>query len=137
MGTRVGHLGWDAEGTGVRLGEIGQIALTVHDLERSTAFYRDILGMEFLFDAGTMAFLQCGTVRLMLGVGERTQGRTDTIVYFKVDELEAIAAVLRARGVKFERAPHCVAKQPDHELWMAFLCDPEGNTLGLMSEVRA
>lgn len=29
-----------------------------------------------------------------------------------------------------------LAKMPDHELWMAFFRDTEGNLLGLMSEVR-
>ena len=32
------------------LSELGQIALTVDDIERATAFYRD-LGVRFLFDA--------------------------------------------------------------------------------------
>ncbi len=119
----------------VELNEIGQIALTVHDLALSTAFYRDTLGMKFLYDAGTMAFFQCGAVRLMIGVGERPRGTTGTIVYFKVEDIQATAAELRARSVEFVRAPHCVTRQEDHELWMAFIKDPEGNTLGLMCEV--
>jgi catechol 2,3-dioxygenase-like lactoylglutathione lyase family enzyme len=51
-----------AEITGLR-----QIALTVSDVGRSTAFYRDALGLSFLFAAGpTLAFLDVGGVRLML-----------------------------------------------------------------------
>ncbi len=123
-------------GAKVSLGEIGQIAMTVHDLAASTEFYRDVLGMQFLYDAGTMAFFQCGSVRLLIGVGERPAGPTGTIVYFKVEDIRATADELMAKAVNFIRAPHCVAKMPDHELWMAFIKDPEGNTLGLMSEVR-
>ncbi len=119
----------------VALGEIGQIALTVNDLAASTVFYRDVLGMKFLYDAGTMAFFQCGPVRFLIGVGERSVGTNGTIVYFRVKDLEDTYAVLRERGVNFIRTPHCVAKREEHELWMAFLKDPEGNTLGLMSEV--
>ena len=119
----------------VELGEIGQIALTVHDLAASTAFYRDVLGMQFLFDTGTMAFFMCGPVRLLIGVGERGIGTNGTIVYFRVSDLRGTFMALQARGVIFLRTPHCVAKREDHELWMAFLKDPEGNTLGLMSEV--
>jgi methylmalonyl-CoA/ethylmalonyl-CoA epimerase len=121
----------------VALEEIGQIALTVHDLAQSTKFYRDVLGMKFLFDAGTMAFFQCGSVRLMIGIGERPSSPTGTILYFKVPEIVSACATLKGRGVEFVQGAHCVAKMPDHELWMAFVKDPEGNTLGLMSEVRA
>jgi methylmalonyl-CoA/ethylmalonyl-CoA epimerase len=120
----------------VALEEIGQIGLTVHDLARSTQFYRDVLGMKFLFDAGTMAFFQCGPVRLMIGIGERPASPTGTILYFKVPEIVSTCATLKGRGVEFVQGAHCVAKMPDHELWMAFVKDPEGNTLGLMSEVR-
>ena len=119
----------------LELKEIGQIALTVHDLALSTAFYRDVLGMEFLYDAGTMAFFQCGSVRLMIGVGERPRGTTGTIVYFKVDDIQATAAELRSRKVEFVRTPHCVTRSTGQEVWMAFIKDPEGNTLGLICEI--
>ncbi|HEX4840628.1 MAG TPA: VOC family protein [bacterium] len=35
----------------VELAEIGQISIPVHDVERATAFYRDQLGMRYLFTA--------------------------------------------------------------------------------------
>jgi methylmalonyl-CoA/ethylmalonyl-CoA epimerase len=116
------------------LGEIGQIALTVRDLDEARRFYRDVLGMKFLFDAGTMAFFQCGTVRLLLGAGEPSAGASGTIVYFRVPDLEDTAAALRQRGVVFQQEPHLVARMKSHDLWLAFLNDPAGNTLGLMSE---
>ena len=40
------------------------------------------------------------------------------------------------RGVKFEDAPHIIARMGDVELWMAFLKDPEGNLLALMCEKK-
>ena len=43
---------------------------------------------------------------------------------------------LRGRAVAFDGAPHLIARMPDHDLWMAFFGDSEGNTLALMSEVR-
>src|SRR5277367_4760244 len=96
--------------------------------------------MKFLFDAGSMVFFQCGTVRLMLGLGEKPAGESvagsGTILYFKVAEIEAVCAVLKVQGVEFVQDPHLVAKMPDHDLWMAFVKDPSGNVLGLMSEVR-
>ncbi len=118
----------------VQLEEIGQVAITVLDLDRAKAFYRDTLGMEFLFDAGAMAFFQCGTVRLMIGLSEKSIMPAGTILYFKVADIEGAHAALVEQEVIFLQPPHLVARMPDHELWMAFLQDPEGNTIGLMSE---
>jgi len=119
----------------VQLSEIGQVALTVHDLSRAKHFYRDLLGMTFLFDAGTMAFFQCGTVRLMIGLAETPITPAGTILYFKTPDIHAAHASLEQQGVTFLQPPHLIAKMPGHDLWMAFLEDTEGNTLGLMSEV--
>jgi methylmalonyl-CoA/ethylmalonyl-CoA epimerase len=120
----------------VQLNDIGQIALTVRDLGRAKDFYQNTLGMRFLFDAGTMAFFQCGAVRLMIGLSEEAVSVGGTILYFKVSDIQKVHATLIEEGVVFLQPPHLVARMPDHELWIAFLKDPEGNTLGLMSEVR-
>lgn len=120
----------------VHLDRIGQIAISVGDLALSKEFYRDKLGMRFLFDAGPMAFFQCGEVRFMIGAGnEKTVVPGGTILYFKVDDLAATHAALEDRGVYFLSEPHLVAKMPDYDLWMAFLKDPDGYTIGLMSEL--
>jgi methylmalonyl-CoA/ethylmalonyl-CoA epimerase len=119
----------------VQLNEIGQIALTVRDLARAKDFYQNTLGMMFLFDAGTMAFFQCGAIRLMIGLSEETVSIGGTILYFKVEDIETMHRVLVGRGVEFVQAPHLIARMPSHDLWMAFLKDTEGNTLGMMSEV--
>ncbi|MFZ0631226.1 MAG: VOC family protein [Acidobacteriaceae bacterium] len=121
----------------VHLDEIGQIALTVTDLDAARSFYRDVLGMRFLFEAGTLTFFQCGSVRLMLTTGEGHSGPDSTVLYFRVQDLEGVHATLVARGANFEQDPHLIARMPDHELWMAFLRDPAGNLLGLMEEKRA
>ena len=120
---------------GVHLEEIGQIALTVGNLEEAKAFYRDILGMKFLFDAGTMAFFQCGSVRLLVGAGDQQAVTSGTIVYFRVPDIESASAALKEKGVVFMQEPHLVARMKSHDLWLAFVKDPAGNTLGLMSEL--
>ena len=123
--------------TSVNLNEIGQIALTVNDLAAARTFYRDTLGMRFLFDAGTLTFFQCGSVRLMLTTGEGHSAPGDGMVlYFRVQDIESVHAALIARGVPFEEGPHLIARMPDHELWMASFRDPAGNLLGLMEEKR-
>jgi methylmalonyl-CoA/ethylmalonyl-CoA epimerase len=117
---------------------IGQASVNVHDVEKAVAFYRDALGMRFLFQAGPkMAFFDCGGMRLMLAVPEKPEfDHPSSVFYFKVADILAVAATLESRGVKFEGAPHLIAAMPDHDLWMAFFRDTEGNLLALMSEVR-
>jgi len=117
---------------------IGQIAVVVQDLDRAVAFYRDTLGMRFLFQAPPkLAFFDCGGVRLMLDVPEEEEFKHPaSILYYKVDDIQATWATLRGRGVEFRDEPHMLARMPDHELWMTFFRDSEGNTLALMSEVR-
>lgn len=123
--------------TWVGLKRIGQIAVTVADLERAVSFYRDRLGMRFLFEVPKMAFFDVGGIRLMLGVPEREEfAHPASIIYYDVTDLDAAYARLQERGVAFENEPHMVADLGEKELWMAFLRDSEGNLLALMSEVH-
>ncbi len=121
------------------LNDIGQIALTVNDLDRAVVFYRDTLGVQHLFSAPPgLAFFACGNIRLMLSRPEKADAeRFNAVLYFRVGDLEAVHARLSGRGVAFEALPHLVARMPDHELWMAFFRDPDRNLLALMSEKRA
>ncbi len=119
----------------IALTQIGQISVTIHDLARAVAFYRDTLGMRHLFSAGTMAFFDCGGVRLMLALPEKPEfDHPSSILYFKVDAIEAAAETLAARGVTFEARPHLVAQLPTHDLWLGFFRDSENNLLALMCE---
>ncbi len=122
---------------GGALGTIGQIALHVSDSDRAERFYRDTLGLPLLFRFGHLAFFDCAGTRLMLEGGHESTGKREQFcVYFRVGGIEAVVAGLRARQVYFEREPQMVAKMPDHELWMAFFNDPDGNLLALMEEKR-
>jgi catechol 2,3-dioxygenase-like lactoylglutathione lyase family enzyme len=119
------------------LGAIGQIHVSVEDVDRSVAFYRDVLGIPFLFQVPgqPMAFLDCGGVRLYLGRPESPEFRSNPLLYFRVDDLEEAYESLAARGVAFRDRPHVVHRTDASELWMAFFADPDGNVLALMSEV--
>jgi len=115
---------------------VGQVALTVSDVARSTAFYRDAVGLRFLFAAGpSLAFLDLGNLRLMLSAaeGEFTPG-SSTVIYLRVADILASHSALLARGVTFVDEPHLVASMPDHDLWMCFFRDPDHHTLALMCE---
>jgi catechol 2,3-dioxygenase-like lactoylglutathione lyase family enzyme len=119
----------------IGLSRIGQIAITVKDVDRAVRFYREALGMRFLFQAGTLAFFDCGGVRLMLSTPEKPEfDHPASILYYKVPDIEAAHADLQSRGVAFIDQPHLIHRAPDHDLWMAFFHDSEGNTLGLMCE---
>lgn len=119
------------------LARIGQIAIPVTDIDRAVAFYRDVLGMKFLFQAPPgLAFFDCGGVRLMLDLPAKEQAGRGGVIYYQVSNLQAAFQTLSARGATVEAKPHLIAKMPDHELWMAFFRDPDGNAFALMAEVR-
>ena len=120
------------------LSRISQIAIPVKDVPRAVAFYRDVLGMKFLFDAPPqLAFFECGGIRLMLSRPEKPEfDHPASVIYYKVPDIRAAHDTLVNRGVRFEGEPHLIARMPDHDLWMAFFWDVEGNMLALMSEVR-
>ena len=119
------------------LSRIKQICVTVHDLERSIEFYRDTLGMNFLFRAPPhMAFFDCGGVRLMLGIPEKAEfDHPASIIYYEVENIGAAFETLKGRGVDFEEEPTLVHKAEDHDFWLAFFRDLDGNLLALASEV--
>ena len=126
-----------SERSPIAVERIGQISVRALDLERAITFYRELLGIPFLFQIPNAAFFQCGAVRLMLAVPEAPEyDHPGSIVYYVVADLHHTADELRERGVRLEGEPHLVARMPDHELWMAFLRDSEGNLLALMTEVR-
>jgi methylmalonyl-CoA/ethylmalonyl-CoA epimerase len=124
--------------TSASISEIGQIAVTVRDVAAAKHFYQNILGLRLLFDAGpNLSFLAAGSVRIMLtisaGAGEAGK---NSVLYFRTASLAATFEAIVARGAKAERAPQLTAKMPDHELWMAFVRDPDDNLIGLMEERR-
>jgi methylmalonyl-CoA/ethylmalonyl-CoA epimerase len=120
------------------LGAIGQIAMNATDIPRAVRFYRDALGIRLLFEVPPkMAFFDCAGLRLMLSLPENAEfDHPGSVLYFRVDDIAQAWASLKERGVNFADEPHLVARMPDHELWMTFFKDTEGNTLALMAEKR-
>ncbi len=115
---------------------VGQLLIPVTDLERAIAFYRDSLGLRFLFSAPPqMSFFQAGPVRLLVGVPESSRlADRGSMVYFKVADIHAVFETLQARGVAVGDPPHVVHRTPTMELWLCEFRDPDGNQLALMSE---
>lgn len=121
---------------GVGIARLGQVAVNVQDVARATVFYRDVLGLPFLFAAGQLAFFDCGGVRLMLDRPEKPEfDHPSSILYFLVPDIQAAHRRLVDAGVAIVEEPRVIAPMPDHDLWMGFFRDTEGNVMALMSEV--
>jgi methylmalonyl-CoA/ethylmalonyl-CoA epimerase len=117
--------------------KVAQLLIPVEDFDKGVAFYRDTLGIPFLFAAPPqMAFFNCGGIRLLVGVmpaGQKAQ--RGSAIYFQVPDIQAVFAELSNKGVHFGGEPHVVHRTPASELWLAEFTDPDGNQLALMSEV--
>jgi methylmalonyl-CoA/ethylmalonyl-CoA epimerase len=123
--------------TRVGISSIGQIAINIKDLDRATEFYRDLMGLPLLFSTGKLTFFDCGGVRLMLSAPEKPEfDHPSSIIYFAVPDIKVAHQQMLGGGARFEDEPHLIAKMPDHDLWMTFFRDTEGNFLALMSEVK-
>jgi methylmalonyl-CoA/ethylmalonyl-CoA epimerase len=116
---------------------VGQLLIPVDDFEKGVAFYRDVLGLPFLFAAPPqMAFFDCGGVRLLVGVMPPGQApQRGSAIYFRVADIHAVFARLKRNGVGFLAEPHVVNRTPKSELWLSEFNDPDGNQLALMSDV--
>ncbi len=116
---------------------VAQIMIPIEDFDRGVSFYRDVLGIPFVFAAPPqMAFFSCGPVRLLVGVMPPGQGtQRGSAIYFKVSDIQSTFAELEAKGVEFVATPHLVNRGPKAELWLAEFKDPDGNQLALMAEI--
>lgn len=121
--------------TDLELGPIGQIGRNVADIAAAEAWYRDVLGLKHLYTFGTLAFFDCGGVRLFLEQGPPQPSQS--VIYFRVRDIREAHSRLAARGVEFVSAPHLIHRHADGmEEWMAFFNDNEGRTLAIMSQVH-
>jgi methylmalonyl-CoA/ethylmalonyl-CoA epimerase len=120
----------------VNLSHIEQVAIPVRDLARATAFYRDLLGMKLLFEVPPqLVFFDCDGIRLALSTASDPMYEPPgSIVYYRVEDIDAAHAELEGRGVEFLRGPQLIARLDAIEVWMAFFEDTEGNTLAITSE---
>jgi catechol 2,3-dioxygenase-like lactoylglutathione lyase family enzyme len=103
--------------------------LAVSDLGQSVAFYRSLGLNQIVADEGYARFeLPDGDSTLSLE-SRSGGGPGGTVVYFECDDVDAVAAELKAKGVEFEHDP---VDQP--YLWReALLRDPDGHLICLFN----
>jgi len=120
--------------TAVAPRKVAQVAVTIRDLERAKTFYRDVLGLEHLFDAPPgLSFFRCGETRLMLSQPEGPETAGNSILYYGVDDVDAAWRAMVDQGVAFEEPPRCIAQVEGRDIWLAICRDSESNLLGLIS----
>ena len=123
--------------TTLRLGPLGQISRTVKDIKQAETWYGEVLGLPHLYTFGTLAFFDCGGTRLFLSE-QRDGPSAESILYLRVDDIQAAHRELAGRGVEFTAVPHMIHRHADGtEEWMAFFNDPDGRPLAIMSQVTA
>ncbi|HKB89572.1 MAG TPA: VOC family protein [Opitutaceae bacterium] len=122
----------------ITLEKIRQIALVFKRLDAAVSFYRDTLGLKFLFQAGpNIAFFDCSGTWLIFTTPEKPEfDHPNNILYFNVADIQAAHVELAGKGLKFEEVPRVIAKMEAYDLWMAFFRDEENNLLALRSEVK-
>jgi catechol 2,3-dioxygenase-like lactoylglutathione lyase family enzyme/DNA-binding CsgD family transcriptional regulator len=127
----------DSMPEGLQLGPIGQVSRNVSDIKQAEAWYKDVLGLQHMFTFGNLAFFDCGGTRLFLSTPE--EGRSlheESVLYFRVDDIQGAYETLKSRGAKFQGAPHMIFRHENGvEEWMAFFEDPDGSMLAIMAQV--
>jgi predicted enzyme related to lactoylglutathione lyase len=120
------------------VGPVGQIHISVTDLDRAIEFYRDVLGIPMMFRVPDrpMAFFKSGEVRIYVGIPESPAYRSSVMVYFTADDIDAEYDRLAAAGVAMAEKPHIVYQDDQRQMWLAFFKDPDGQNLALMQERR-
>ena len=120
--------------------QIYQIAMHAANLDVAEAFYRDVVGAEFIarFDPPGLLFFDFDGVRVLFESGGEAKG--NSILYLWTDDIDGRFAELQAKGVRFSHPPQAVHKDEDGTFgppgeteWMAFFEDPEGNTVALVT----
>jgi len=118
----------------IALNQLGQVSLTVDDVDKAERFYGETLGLRKLYRFGDLVFFDCAGVRLYIQKSNAQPLPASSVLYFRTPDLSIAVRELKARGVEFVDTPHLIAPMEDHDLWMTFFRDPAGNMLALMHE---
>lgn len=111
--------------------------VAVSDIDRARTFYATVLGLDLVDDSmGEVLVFRTGATHLVVYRSDAAGGnRANAVVWGVGDEIEAIAADLKARGAAFEHYPDIGRLDGDvhvtGDMKMVWLKDPDGNILHL------
>lgn len=116
---------------------IGHVHLKVADLDRSIAFYRDVMGFDLLFNVGTAAFLSVGGYHHHIGLntwnskGAAPAPKTSAGLYHYALNYPTRKDLGKALKRLIEMA-YPIGGASDHTTHIAiYLNDPDGNGIEL------
>jgi catechol 2,3-dioxygenase-like lactoylglutathione lyase family enzyme len=114
---------------------VSMVMLGVRNIEQSVSFYRDKLGIKVQMQFEGFAFLDTGTVRVILSEAlaknsANVAGATEVI--FSVEDVRAATDALKQQGITFSHEPH----QVNGPMWAANFPDPDGHLLTLFGPER-
>jgi DNA-binding CsgD family transcriptional regulator/predicted enzyme related to lactoylglutathione lyase len=116
---------------------LGQVARSVNNIKVSEKWYKEVLQLTHLYTFDKLAFFDLDGTRLMLSESEQVNA-SESILYLKVQDIQATYAQWQKQGIHFINAPHMIHKHEDGtEEWMAFFEDLEKRPLGLMSSAKS
>lgn len=123
--------------TDIKLGPVGQISRRVNNIDQAVSWYRDVLGLTHLYTFGELAFFDMAGTRLFLtALDEDPQNPGESVIYFRVGDIQETCQALTARGVTFTSPPHLIHRHESGvEEWMAFFIDPDGHGLAIMAQI--
>lgn len=112
-----------------------QIDYPSSNVDRTIHFFTEVLGRDLLFRAGELGFVDLGSVRLYVRpVNGAAELEHASVLYLRTIDLNASLEALEERGAAVHEEAHVVARMPDHDLWLAFIKEPDGRLIGLMEE---
>ena len=128
----------------LKIDGLHQIALTTADLEWSTDFYQDVLGLPLIasFDPPGLVFFRVGDVRLSIQKVDEVEA-TSSVIYLRVQDINAATDSLKKKSIELEQEPEVVFRddqgqfgEAGEEEWMAFFRDPDGHLLAFASRTK-
>jgi catechol 2,3-dioxygenase-like lactoylglutathione lyase family enzyme len=111
--------------------------VTIVDVDRAKAFYRDTLGLRLVSEEPPFALVfEANGIMLRLGMGKEVPPAHGTVLGWQVPDIDTAVKDLKAAGVQFER--YEFLKPDEAGIWtsptgarVAWFKDPDGNTLSL------
>jgi len=103
----------------MNLTQIGQISLTVDNVDTAENFYEDTFGLQKLYHFDKLVFLNCNGVRLFITEPEEGDfSPASSIIYFQTSDMANAVNKLKPKEVSFIQEPHLVSEMEDYDLWM-------------------